>query len=125
MPLVSMHVFHELRLLIHLTDLQIFTCIYAGTRRDGARPLSEQTNMVTEAHDTANESEEVLNGGTLSPSIVSVQEMVRCNLPCIPDRFERSEENKPEILTCLFFHLKFPSLTCHYFQLRMARNYRI
>ena len=50
--------------------------------------------MVTEAHDTVSESEEVLNGGTLSPSILSVQEMVRCNLPCIPDRFERSEENK-------------------------------
>ena len=34
--------------------------------------------LVTEADNTIRESEEVLNGGTSSPSIVNVQEMVRC-----------------------------------------------
>ena len=53
-----------------------------------------QTNMVTEADNTIRESEEALNGGISSPSIVNVQEMVRCNLSCIPDRFKRSEEDK-------------------------------
>ncbi|XP_034693242.1 protein SRG1-like [Vitis riparia] len=50
--------------------------------------------MVTEADNAIRESEEVLNGGISSPSIVNVQEMVRCNLSCIPDRFKRSEEDK-------------------------------
>ena len=58
------------------------------------RPFSKQTSMVTEADNTIRESEEVLNGGISSPSIVNVQEMVRCNLSCIPDRFKRSEEDK-------------------------------
>ena len=65
------------------------------TIKDGEeRLLSQETNMVGSSEESLN------NGGMISspvPSFESVQEMVRSNLPYIPDRFiQRSTDEEEE-----------------------------